>query len=249
MPNSCGRAETPGLVTRMTAMGITAMTINAGIVEPTSRLAFQPADLRSIAPPRGEDAADLSATLAAVLDTLDDGLIVTTERGLVVHANRAAQAMVATGALSVWNGQLCAAAATDTRTLRTAIAACARDGKASLLRLAGLDPHQSLTVTLNRTEGAVVSSPGRSGPLVVAALRDGTPVRLPEPLLQALFGLTLAEARLAAEVMRGDGLQACAQRLGIAANTARTHLHRVFDKTGTKRQAELVRLLLGCRCS
>ncbi len=224
------------------------MTINAGFMQPTGRGAFQPA-LRPATPPGREDAdADLSATLASALDTLDDGLIVTTERGLVVHANQAAQAMVAAGALAVWNGQLSAAASTDTRTLRTAIAACARDGQACLLRLEGLHPHQRLTVTLSRAEGAVSSS-GRSGPMVVAVLRDDTPVAPSAPLLQAMFGLTLAEARLAREVMHGDGLQACARRLGVAANTARTHLNRVFDKTGTKRQAELVRLLLGCRRS
>jgi DNA-binding CsgD family transcriptional regulator len=41
-----------------------------------------------------------------------------------------------------------------------------------------------------------------------------------------------------------DGLQAAADRLGISLATARTHLAHVFDKTGTRRQAELVRLLL-----
>jgi len=35
-----------------------------------------------------------------------------------------------------------------------------------------------------------------------------------------------------------------ASRLGISLATARTHLAHVFDKTGTRRQAELVRLLL-----
>lgn len=224
------------------------MTINANIVQPTGRVAFQPADLRSITLQDREDAAaDLSATLASALDTLGEGLVVTTERGLVVHANQAAQAMVVAGSLSVWNGQLCAAASTDTRTLRAAIATCARDGQASLLRLEGHASLGRLTVTLNRTKGAA-SGPGRSGPLVVAMVRDETPAPLPESLLQTLFGLTLAEARLAREIMHGDGLQACARRLGVAANTARTHLNRVFDKTGTKRQAELVRLLLGCRC-
>lgn len=225
------------------------MTIDAGFVQPTSRGAFRPAALCPVTSPKREDAgADLSATLASALDTLDDGLVVTTERGLVVHANQAAQAMVAAGALAVWNGQLCAAASTDTRTLRTAIAACARDGQTCLLRLEGLQPHQRLMVTLHRA-AVTTSSPGRSGPMVVAVLRDETPVALPAPQLQAMFGLTLAEARLAREVMHGDGLQACARRLGVAANTARTHLNRVFDKTGTKRQAELVRLLLGCRRS
>jgi DNA-binding CsgD family transcriptional regulator len=41
----------------------------------------------------------------------------------------------------------------------------------------------------------------------------------------------------------GDGIQACADRLGITRATARTHLAHIFRKTGTNRQAELVRLL------
>jgi DNA-binding CsgD family transcriptional regulator len=58
------------------------------------------------------------------------------------------------------------------------------------------------------------------------------------------FGLTRAEAAVAIDVLKADGLQAAAGRLGISLATARTHLAHVFDKTGTRRQAELVRLLL-----
>jgi len=58
------------------------------------------------------------------------------------------------------------------------------------------------------------------------------------------FGLTSAEAGFTREVLKGDGLRAAADRLGISLTTARTHLAHVFDKTGTRRQAELVRLIL-----
>ena len=56
--------------------------------------------------------------------------------------------------------------------------------------------------------------------------------------------MTSAEAAVAVEVLEADGLRAVASRLGISLATARTHLAHVFDKTGTRRQAELVRLLL-----
>jgi DNA-binding CsgD family transcriptional regulator len=58
-----------------------------------------------------------------------------------------------------------------------------------------------------------------------------------------MYGFTPAETALAAEILRGDGRTAAARRLGIAVGTARTHLMRIFDKAGVKRQAELVRLL------
>jgi DNA-binding CsgD family transcriptional regulator len=58
------------------------------------------------------------------------------------------------------------------------------------------------------------------------------------------FGLTRAEAAVAVEILEADGLQAVVDRLGVSLATARTPLAHVFDKTGTRRQAELVRLLL-----
>ena len=58
------------------------------------------------------------------------------------------------------------------------------------------------------------------------------------------FGFTPAEAVFALEIIKGDGRQATADRLGITVGTARSHLSRIFDKTGVRHQAELVRLLL-----
>lgn len=61
------------------------------------------------------------------------------------------------------------------------------------------------------------------------------------------FGLTPAEARLAIELLAGGSRGEVAGRLGISDSTARTHLSRIFDKTGTRRQSELVALILGQR--
>jgi DNA-binding CsgD family transcriptional regulator len=63
------------------------------------------------------------------------------------------------------------------------------------------------------------------------------------------FGLTPAEVGFTREILRADGLQAAADRLGISLTTARTHLAHVFDKTGTRRQAEFIRLILQSRPS
>jgi DNA-binding CsgD family transcriptional regulator len=63
-------------------------------------------------------------------------------------------------------------------------------------------------------------------------------------LLEQLYQLTPTEARVACAVMEGQGLKQSAQQLGIGVSTARTHLCRVFEKTGTRRQGELIRLLL-----
>jgi len=65
-----------------------------------------------------------------------------------------------------------------------------------------------------------------------------------EATLMRLHGLTPAEAAVTVELLQGRSLEAAAAELGIALQTARTHLKKVFAKTGTRRQSELVLLLL-----
>jgi DNA-binding CsgD family transcriptional regulator len=62
--------------------------------------------------------------------------------------------------------------------------------------------------------------------------------------LRAAFGLTEAEARLAALLGAGDELRSAAAKLGITYGTARARLSGIFEKTQTRRQAELIRVLL-----
>lgn len=57
----------------------------------------------------------------------------------------------------------------------------------------------------------------------------------------ATFGLTPGETRVLGEVISGKGLQATAAQLKISETTARTHMNRIFSKTGTSRQTELIR--------
>jgi DNA-binding CsgD family transcriptional regulator len=58
-----------------------------------------------------------------------------------------------------------------------------------------------------------------------------------------LFNLTEAESVVARSVQRGHGLHPVADELSVSLATVRAHLQHVFEKTGTHRQAELVRLL------
>ena len=67
---------------------------------------------------------------------------------------------------------------------------------------------------------------------------------LPNHRLRAAFGLTSAEAKLAALLAAGEGLRSAAEKLDITYGTARTRLAEIFQKTDTRRQGELIRLLL-----
>lgn len=62
--------------------------------------------------------------------------------------------------------------------------------------------------------------------------------------LRARFGLTGAETRIALKLLEGKTLKVAAQELGITYETVRCTLKGIFHKTGTRRQVQLVVLLL-----
>jgi DNA-binding CsgD family transcriptional regulator len=64
-------------------------------------------------------------------------------------------------------------------------------------------------------------------------------------LLQGLFDLTPAEARVARAIAAGRPAAEIARAHGVSAETVRTQLRAIFSKTGVSRQVELVRLLSG----
>ncbi|MBI5278477.1 MAG: helix-turn-helix transcriptional regulator [Burkholderiales bacterium] len=66
-----------------------------------------------------------------------------------------------------------------------------------------------------------------------------------DPLLLAeCFGLTPAEARIAVALAAGFDVKEIAQRHRTSVHTVRSQLRAVLVKTGTNRQADLIRLLL-----
>ncbi len=63
-------------------------------------------------------------------------------------------------------------------------------------------------------------------------------------IAQAVFGLSDGQLRVARHIADGQGPKGAAKALGISVNTARTHLTRLYEKTGVNSQAALVRILL-----
>lgn len=76
-----------------------------------------------------------------------------------------------------------------------------------------------------------------------------TPVTLPRAppveLVQSLFDLTPAEARVARRIAVGETLDAIAAEASVSINTVRSQLRGVLMKTGCRRQSEIVALLGG----
>jgi DNA-binding CsgD family transcriptional regulator len=59
-----------------------------------------------------------------------------------------------------------------------------------------------------------------------------------------VFGLSPVQSRVALAVSDGKSLVEVAADFGISLNTARTHLRRIFEKTGVSNQPALVAALL-----
>jgi DNA-binding CsgD family transcriptional regulator len=82
------------------------------------------------------------------------------------------------------------------------------------------------------------------GDILIAATAVSASSMVPSPtLLAGLFDLTPAEARLAAALSQGRPLKEAAARSNITVKTGRTYLERIFAKTGTHQQSQLVALL------
>jgi DNA-binding CsgD family transcriptional regulator len=186
---------------------------------------------------------------AQILNRLPQGVILVDAEARVIFANRAAESMLRVErSLCLGRDGLRAEIPGETHRLRHMIAECAapRLGLGSAggrLRLSR-EHGGPLTVLVapHHTRFGWIDVVCPRAILFITDPEATTNVR--QQWLCEDFGLTPAEAGVAVEVLEADGLQAAAGRLGISLATARTHLAHVFDKTGTRRQAELVRLIL-----
>ena len=179
----------------------------------------------------------------SALDALDRAAILVDRESRVTFANRAAEELFKGKDLFVSpNQHLSASNPAQTQLLRRTIAECLASGggnggaSMAIHRTGG----RPLTVIVSR------SPPVRSIFDVAAALvLIDQPDRLSRPeLLRQGHGLTRAEARLAIALLDGRRLREAADDFGVSFATARTHLARIFQKTGVSSQAQLVCLLL-----
>ncbi|SRR5690554_434118 len=102
----------------------------------------------------------------------------------------------------------------------------------------------SLGVVVEPIPGAEWAE-GRGQPAVMVYIRDAVgKSQVDNRVAKELFNFTPAETALALELANGLSLEEAAEKLGIMRNTARAHLRAIFSKTGVRRQAELVRIML-----
>jgi DNA-binding CsgD family transcriptional regulator len=250
------------LMIRLAARGFEIATLNLG--RPARRGQFTRSDLEIAARyhPHFIRAFDLgrkfaatrrlAGDLATVLDRSQHGLFLLGEDGFVRHANRLGERLVAEAqGLRLVCGRLTAANAADARTLTALIGAA---GSSDVERRAGgsmtlATPQRraplSITVAPVRSERAERFAPIHRGHSILVCVTDlEAKVSLPEQKLRDLFGLTRAEGRLALAIFEGLSPSEAATSFGVSPNTVRVQLGHIFEKTGTNRQSELVRLMM-----
>jgi DNA-binding CsgD family transcriptional regulator len=185
--------------------------------------------------------------IAEAVDNIRHGVFVVGRAAAVIYLNRVAEDIVAVGdGPFVRAGRLGIRSPSDDATLQRDIANAlgdeshARYGGSLLCPRAG-DKRAYVIHVLPFTSATPDARDSRALVIVIDPERQGEP----EPaLLRRLYGLTRAEAEVALRVMRGEGLKPISDEMSLSVATLKTHLQHVFTKTGTHRQAELVRLLM-----
>jgi DNA-binding CsgD family transcriptional regulator len=187
------------------------------------------------------------------LDRLGLGLAFCDREGRLLWCNEIAEELLRRGdGMRQQNGLLRAVHASDDHALTAAVASAAAapsehsvqsGATLALRRDIGKAPLGLIVAPISERLSSfdLLAKP----PVVLVLIRDPDRIRpLPDHVLATLFGLTPAEAKLAAALAQGESLSEYADRARIARETARWHSKQVLAKTGVKRQTQLVRLVL-----
>lgn len=181
--------------------------------------------------------------LADVLDGLNTAICLLDAGGRVVHANAACRQLFADANLLAMVGDRIVARNTQTDkifrglweidggTRRQIQLATSADGQHYLVHAFPLkrdrSPPRDIAATMLFVQRASML------PLLAA------------DAIAAAFRLTPSELRVLMAIIEIGGVPDIAAKLGIAETTVKTHLGRLFEKTGAGRQADLVKIAAG----
>jgi DNA-binding CsgD family transcriptional regulator len=185
-----------------------------------------------------------------LLDRVKAGVFLVNARGTIIYANKVGSSIISAGDyLRAAGGKLCARQTEADQFLQEAFRATA-DGDVAIghkcisIPLTGADGtrHVANLLPLTRRRLAEVGAPAAAAVFVhKAALELPNP---PEVIANA-FKLTKTELRVLLALVELGGGPEIAEALGVGNGTVKTHLRNLFQKTGAKHQADLVRLVAG----
>lgn len=191
---------------------------------------------------------EVNAYIKAI-DQLAFGVIILNERAHVIRVNETASRMMKESQLLRVVGNFLQAGEADHEVqLATAIKELLQSGEKGpgapgSLMLTARNRGRSLHLLLRPIhDGSQESSPPAGIAIFLSAEKLQRNVSI--DTFAKLYHLSRAEVALVTELLDGLSIIEAATALGISENTARVQLRSVFTKTGTHRQADLMRLVL-----
>ncbi|HEX2655940.1 MAG TPA: LuxR C-terminal-related transcriptional regulator [Xanthobacteraceae bacterium] len=192
-----------------------------------------------------------SATIADILDGLSAGLFLVDPNGRIVHANAAGHSILSRDdLLRSLGGRLVARDPQTDQTLRQAFALAQKIDAAAVkstgVALIADDGERyvahvlPLAASTRRGTGITYTA---AAALFVRKTALGSKTQ--QDVISSAYKLTPTEARVLLAIVDVGGVPEVAEELGIAETTVKTHLSRLFEKTGTGRQADLAKLVAG----
>ena len=194
-----------------------------------------------------------SKALEMTLEALAFGVYLVDRQGRIIFMNRAGDRQVWTShALRIGNTCLVPVDPVAHAKLTEAIAAATADepetpsSEIATLALPGEENMGLVATILPLTRGERRSLCGTSGAAAVVFVQD--------PIAEAplsgdgfaqLYGLAVSELRVLLAMSPGLSAHEAAAVLGVRETTVKTHLHRIYVKTGTSKQTELMHLFTG----
>ena len=194
------------------------------------------------------NASDLFSETA--LDAMSIAALVT-GKGRVRHINQRAAACLHSGdGLLLQDGRLAAIHSCESAQLESLIAGATSSGRNGSEAVPGGAMRISRPYARSSLQVTVIPVPKDNRDCRQRVVRLSVCQR-PHFIAQAThrthaatYGLTPAEARVADTLLDGLEIRDAAERLGITLETCRFHVKRVLAKTRTRRQTELIRLML-----
>jgi DNA-binding CsgD family transcriptional regulator len=191
-----------------------------------------------------------ATTFADAFDGISAAMFLVDASGRIAHANAAGNAMLnAADILRIAGGRVIANDPQIEQTL-TDIFATAGAGDAAMgikgiaIPLSAIDGARYVAHVLPLTSGS--RQRAVTGCAAIAALfvhKAALDTPSPPEVIGKAYKLTPMELRVLLAIVEVGGVPEVAEALGIAESTVKTHLHRAYDKTGTNRQADLVKLV------
>ncbi|MET3992681.1 DNA-binding CsgD family transcriptional regulator/PAS domain-containing protein [Bradyrhizobium sp. S3.9.2] len=192
----------------------------------------------------------LETTSVRTLDALRTAVLLLDADGHITHANASAREILdEADVLRSVHGRLVTSDLNADRMLRQALAGTALGDRSmtstsiSLHLTARNGSHyvgNLLPLTAGRRQ---MFGAGYEACAVLFVSKAALETIVAPDLIRKLFKLTPAELRVFLAIVEIGGVPDVARSMGIAETTIKTHLTRIFTKTGTKRQADLVRLV------